>query len=145
MKSGHIRNLLTARQAGFGALSLLSLLFVFHVFVVLGVVPADIVWGGQFGDSPTDAITFELVAILVTLLFGVVILMKLNLIFRGKAGRMTNIACWVMFVYFVLNAIGNLSTGISVESLAFAPVSIVLALLLLRLAIDRESDRVPDK
>jgi hypothetical protein len=47
------------------------------------------------------------------------------------------ILLWIIFAYSLLNALGNLASGVSVENLIFAPISILIAVLVLRLALEK--------
>jgi hypothetical protein len=63
-----------------------------HLLVLLGLLPSNIVWGGQAADSPARLLTLELVAVLATVLFGVVIAVKAGYI---RAGRLQILASTV--------------------------------------------------
>jgi len=55
----------------------------------------------------------------------------------GKFYTAINIGVWLIFAYLLLNTLGNLASGISLEKLLFAPITIILALCALRLAIEK--------
>jgi len=59
-----------------------------------------------------------------------------RLIFPGyvKIGR---VVMWIMFVLFTANTIGNLFSLNELESIIFTPITLVLALQTLRLALHR--------
>jgi hypothetical protein len=44
---------------------------------------------------------------------------------------------WIIFVFLLLNTLGNLASGVSAENFVFAPITLVLALCALRLAIEK--------
>jgi hypothetical protein len=44
---------------------------------------------------------------------------------------------WLIFVFLLLNTLGNLASGVSFENLIAAPVTIILALCAFRLAIEK--------
>jgi len=126
-----------AKLAGYIILTILSILAIFHILVLCRVIPADIVWAGQ-ADAPTGNLSLlESIALIVTVLFGFLTLMKIGLVFCDKAKIVVKIGIWLMCAYFVLNTIGNFSTGLSREGLIFGPVSLILALLTLRLALEK--------
>jgi hypothetical protein len=132
-----VKNWVSAKLAGYILLGSLGLLFVFHVLVLLGVVPADIVWGGMIQDTQTNLVTLEVIALLVTGLFMLVIAAKLGYMQVGKFSGIINIGVWFIFVFLLLNTLGNLASGVSLENLVFAPITIILAFCAFRLAIDR--------
>jgi len=116
----------------------MSLLAVFHVFVLLNVIPSDIVWGGQIDNLAINLITLEITALLVTLVFTVIIAAKMDYIKAGRFKRAINIGVWIIFAYLILNTLGNLASGISFENLIFAPITLLLAICALRLAVEKQ-------
>lgn len=132
-----MKKLISAKLAGNLLLAALGLLFFFHVLVLLKVIPAGIVWGGQIKGVPTNLITLEIIAILVTALFILIVAAKTGYLQAGKISGAVNIGVWLIFAYMLLNTLGNLASGISLEKLIFAPITIILALCALRLTIEK--------
>lgn len=135
-----MKKIISARLAGNVLLAAFGLLAVFDVLVMFGILPSDIVWGGQIPEG-TGAFWFELVALVVTLFFALIVAAKLGYISAGRFPRAINIGVWIIFAFMVLNTLGNLASGVTVEKLIFAPVTIVLALCALRLALETNSAR----
>jgi hypothetical protein len=127
---------ISAKLAGNILLAAFGFLFLFHILVLLGVIPADIVWGGMIQDAQTNLITLEVIALLVTGLFMLIIAAKLGYMKAGRFSGIVNIGVWLIFVFLLLNTLGNLASGVSFENLVFAPITILLALCALRLAIE---------
>ena len=50
-------------------------------------------------------------------------------------GGAVRVAMWITFAYLALNVVGNLASSSALEQAIFTPVSIVLALATLRLAL----------
>jgi hypothetical protein len=128
---------ISTRLAGnllFGSLGLLA---VFHVLVLLTVIPAGIVWGGAIQNSPTSLFPLEMMSLLVTLLFAVVIAAKAGYIkvFRFQAA--VNIGVWVVFAILLLSMVANFASGVAFENLIFAPIVVVLAFCAYRLAVEK--------
>jgi hypothetical protein len=132
-----MRKLISTKLAGNTLLFSLGLLFLFHVLVLIKVIPATIVWGGQIGGVPANLVTLEIVALLVTAVFIFIVAAKTGHIQAGKLSGVVNIGVWLIFAYLVLNTLGNLASGISFEKLVFAPVTIILAFCALRLAMEK--------
>jgi hypothetical protein len=128
---------ISAKLAGNILLVALGLLAIIHILILLNILPSNIVWGGQIGDSPTNLVMLEIIALLVTALFAIIIAAKIGYIKTNKYRRAINIGVWAVFAYLVLNTIGNLASGVSFENLVFAPITILLALLAFRLAIEK--------
>jgi len=130
-----MKKLISAKLAGNILLASLGLLLVFHILVLLKVVPADILWGGQATSS--NLITLEIIALAVTLFFGLVIAAKTGHVIAGKFAGVVNMLVWLVFAFLLLNTLGNLASGISAENFIFAPIAFILALCALRLAIEK--------
>ena len=128
---------ISAKLAGNILLVALGLLAIFHVLVLLRVIPADIIWSGRIQGVPSNLVTLETIALLVTLLFFVIIAAKTEYVQAGRLSGAVNLGVWLVFAYLILNTLGNLASGISFESLIAAPVTIILALCAFRLAIEK--------
>ena len=134
-----MKSLISARLAGNILIVLLLLLSMFHMLILLGVISPGNVWGGQLEDGSQNALSLELVSLIVTLLFLTIVAMRTGYIKTGKSGRAVRFGLWIMCGYFILNTIGNLASGVAVENMIFAPLTIIMAFLTLRLALDNES------
>ncbi|SRR6266508_727323 len=132
-----MRKLISPKLAGNVLLFSLGLLFIFHVLVLLMVIPADIVWGGQIKGAPENLVTLESVALLVTALFILIVAVKTGYLQAGKFSGAIHVGVWLIFAYLLLNTLGNLASGISFEKLIFAPITIILALCAFRLATEK--------
>ena len=132
-----MKRLLSAKLAANILLAALGLLFVFHILVLLRVLPADIVWGGQIQRGQANLITLEIVALIVTALFILIIAAKVGYVEAGRMAGVVNIGVWLIFAFLVLNTLGNLASGVSFENLFAAPLTIILALCALRLALEK--------
>lgn len=130
-----MKKLISAKLAGNILLFSLGLLLLFHILVLFKIIPADIMWGGQ--ATSTNIITLEIIAIVVTLFFGFVIAAKTGYINTGKFAVVVNILVWIIFLFLLLNTLGNLASGVSAENFVFAPVTLVLTLCAFRLAIEK--------
>jgi hypothetical protein len=132
-----MKKLISVRLAGNILLVAMGLLLVFHVLVLLGVIPADMVWGGMIQGGQANLVTLEGMALVVTLLFLLIIAAKTGYVQAGKLSAVVNIGIWLIFVILLLNTLGNLASGVSFENLIAAPITIFLALCALRLAIEK--------
>lgn len=132
-----MKKIISAKLAGNILLFSFGALVLFHVLVLLKIVPADIVWGGQIGDSATNLLTLEVIALIVTCVFIVIIAVKMDYLKVKKFKQAANIGMWFVFAYLLLNTIGNLASGVSFENIIFAPITIVLALCAFRLSIEK--------
>ena len=131
-----MKKLISTKLAGNILLIFFLLLAIFHILVLLGIIPSNIIWGGQIGNSEGNLFILEIVALVVLIFFAIVISMKTGYIKVDPTAKSINLAVWLIFAYFVLNTIGNLASGVTVENMIFAPITFILALLTLRLAIE---------
>ncbi len=131
-----MKKLISVKWAGNLLLISFGLLAIFDILILLNILPADIVWGGQIKDSATKLI-LETIALFVTIVFAVIVAAKINYIQVEKFKKAVNIGVWVIFAYLILNTVGNLASGISFENLIFAPITVALAFFALRLAIEK--------
>lgn len=98
---------------------------VFHLVVLLKIIPFQIVWGGRL-QTVQDMYVFELGSILINAFFIFVLLQKgmfIKSIFSNKA---VSIILWIFFAVFLLNTIGNLLAKSTFEKL-FTIVTLINA------------------
>ncbi|HET9589121.1 MAG TPA: hypothetical protein VFO91_10065 [Anaerolineales bacterium] len=134
-----MRKLISTRLAGNILLAAMGLLLLFHLLVLFGVIPADIVWGGMIDSESSNLIALEIIALAVTLLFMLIIAAKTGYIRSGRFAGLVMVGMWIFFAYLVVNTLGNLASGVSFENLVFAPITIILAFCAYRLAIEHGS------
>ena len=134
----------TKRIAANGILLVLSLMVLFHVLVMFQVIPYGMVWGGRLKDS-SQMLLFEAISIAVNLLMLGAVAISAGMI-KVKINRgLLKAALWTMFAVFLLNTIGNLLSNNETEKLIFTPLTLLLSLFSLRLAISKEQAPVLDK
>lgn len=128
-----MKNYLPERLAIYGLLISLSLIIGFHVLVVIGIIPFQIVWGGRL-ENHSQMLSFEGISILLNLIMIVVVALHANFL-KWKVNRVIiRIGLWAMFGLFLINTIGNLFSVNELEKLIFTPITLLLSLFTLRLA-----------
>ena len=130
-----MNKLISTKLAGNLLLGSLGLLAVFHILVLLSVIPADIVWGGAIQKETTNLFSLEIISLFVTLLFAVVIAAKAGYIRTFRFQTAVNIGVWVVFAILLLSMVANVASGVAFENLIFAPIAVVLTFCAYRLAI----------
>lgn len=105
-----------------------SLVTVFHILILAGIIPYEITWGGHL-KTATEMYVFESSSILINAFFVYVLLQKENFIKVVFYQRAISIILWVFFALFVLNTIGNLMARTAFEK-AFTLVTLLNAFLL---------------
>lgn len=107
----------------------------FHILMLVGVLPADLAWGGRAAGSAGTLRALEAVGLVVTVLFAAAVAARAGVIGGPRVRRPARIAMGVMAAYFLLNVVGNLTSASGPERAIFTPVSAVLAVLSLWLAL----------
>ncbi|MGF7139185.1 hypothetical protein [Roseimarinus sediminis] len=128
-----MKKIISAYQAGNTLLVLFALLVVFHITIIAGILPYDMVWGGQIDKE--NILPLELIAIVFTISFMMVVLIKLRYLRNGMKGKVANILLWAMVLYFVFNTYANFTGQTIAEQWIFGPLAIVMGILTARLAI----------
>ena len=132
-----MRNWISAKLAGNTLLISLILLSIFHILVLTGIVPSNIVWGGRSSNSASNIIALELIALLVTLIFILIVALKAGYLKISKLKKVATVGIWIMAGFFLLNMAGNLSSPSLVEKMVFGPLTLIMALLAFRLALEK--------
>lgn len=78
-----------------------------HVAIVTKVIPYEIAWAGKLKND-MQMYLFESISILVTLLLGVVLLIKGDYLPRFIPIKFVNALLWMFFFLFGLNTMGNI-------------------------------------
>ncbi|MDO8998525.1 MAG: hypothetical protein Q7W45_02085 [Bacteroidota bacterium] len=131
-----MKNLIPERFAILGLITLLSIFLTFHILVMLGIIPFEIVWGGRLKNK-TEMIKFEIVSVLINLTMLSVVLIRASFIKLPINNTLIKIILWIMFGLFLLNTLGNLFSLNEFERNVFTPITLVLSLFSLRLAISK--------
>ncbi len=121
-------------------LIILGLLILFHMGIVGGLIPPELVWGGRI-QTQQDLIHMELASICILLLFALIVMVKIDLIDMDWIKPLAQFGLWMMALYFLINTVTNLLSSTAIERFLFTPVALILAALTIRLALVK----VPDK
>jgi hypothetical protein len=121
-----------------------GLLIVFHMSIITGILffdfaPVDYLWGGRM-ETSAQLLNFEWLSLLISALFFVVLLIKAGHINIPVLKRVAHMFIWLFFILFLFNTIGNLIATTTFEKF-FALVTGLLAFLLLRVAIEKETGK----
>ena len=117
-----------------GLLILLSLFLVFHVIILLKIIPYNLIWGGRL-KSDKEMYRFEIFSIIFNAIFLIVILIHANIISIEIPKKIITYALWVMAILFCLNTVGNAVSKNLIERSVFTPVTILLAIFSIILAL----------
>jgi hypothetical protein len=131
-----MKKLLSYKTAGIILIICLVFLMLFHLLVAVGILPDDIVWGGNL-DRDT-VVTYELAALVITGILLLFALTKAGYIKNKTFGKIANVFIWIMVVYFAFMIFGNAMAKTLTEKVIFIPLSILMLVSSLRLAIEKK-------
>jgi hypothetical protein len=114
--------------------ALLSILAVFQLALAAGAPLGRLAWGGQNRVLPTRMRIGSVASVAVYALFAVVALDRSGLI-DVLPDLVARIAMWVVFGYLVLSIVPNLLSKSPPERAVMVPVTAVLAVLALLVAL----------
>lgn len=87
---------------------------IFHLSIVLKIIPYDITWGGRLKND-SEMYIFETFSILINLFLIALLLIKGTYIKAYIPIKIVTIFLWVFLVLFLLNTLGNLFAKTNVE------------------------------
>lgn len=129
-----MQKIISASLASRLMIVIISLVLIFHILVISGIIPYSIIWGGKL-KSHADMVSFESISIAINCVMLSIILMRAKIITFNNHPVKIRVALWTMVILFSLNTIGNLFAETLLEKIIFTPLTIVLAILSYRLAI----------
>lgn len=109
-------------------IGLFSASLLFHLCVLVGIVPFQMVWGGRLANR-NEMFVFEAISICVNLFFLAVTLVKAGLVQVKLTAKVLDRIFLGMAAVFILNTVGNLFSKNEIESWLFTPITALLAAL----------------
>ena len=109
-------------------IGLLITVILFHLAVIVRVIPYAIVWGGRL-KTDSEMYTFEIISVFVNLFLISVLLIKGSYLKFQVNKNAVNIVLWGFFFVFSLNTIGNILANTTFEKL-FSVLTLILAILI---------------
>lgn len=109
-------------------IGLLIAVILFHIAIIVKVVPYEIAWGGRL-QNDTEMYVFEAISILINLFLGLVLLMKVDYIKYHFRARIIVIILWIFLVLFALNTVGNIFAKTLFEK-SFAVLTLIFTILI---------------
>jgi len=129
-----VKKIISESAAGKSLLALLSAIMLFHVLVIINVIPYGIIWGGRIRNRK-ELINLELISIIVNAIMIFVVLIRTGMVGFSIRRRWMRLLFWMMFAFFLLNTLGNLVSLNQVEKFIFTPITLFLSFCSLRLAL----------
>lgn len=106
----------------------------FHLLVILGVVPDTIVWGGKIQDRQ-KLVVMELVSMIILITAGTLAMLRGLQVNGGYVSPLLTVIMWLFAALLAFNSFGNLFAETAFERWAFTPVTVLLSLMFIRLAL----------
>ena len=113
---------------------LLLIALTYHIIIIAELIPFEAVWGGRLKSSE-EMRQFEFISIAINLFMLLVILIKGAYIKIYIPKLIINVFLWLFAILFTLNTIGNLFSVSIWETIIFTPLTLISAILCVRLAI----------
>jgi hypothetical protein len=121
--------------AAIAACTILAALAVFQAALIAGAPIGRFAWGGQHDVLPPRLRVGSAVSIVLYAAFALVILERAGLATIFSSPGFVQVASWVLFGYFTLGILMNGISRSKPERNTMAPVSLVLAALVLLVAL----------
>ncbi|MDB5278578.1 MAG: hypothetical protein JWR61_3533 [Ferruginibacter sp.] len=118
-------------------LGLLSILEIFHLLILLKVIPFDFIWGGKLKSS-SQMLLFETVSVITNSLMILIVAISGEIIKSRLRPIIIKVALWVMFLLFILNTMGNFTSENPFEKNVFTPITLLISLLCLMLIFTKK-------
>ena len=129
-----MKKIISESAAEKSLLALLSAIMLFHVLVIINVIPYEIIWGGRIRNR-RELINLELISIIVNAIMIFVVLIRTGMVGFSIRRRWMRLLFWMMLALFLLNTLGNLVSLNQVEKFIFTPITLFLSFCSLRLAL----------
>jgi hypothetical protein len=112
---------------------------IYHLLILLDVVPYEMVWGGKLKDYD-QMLVFEFISIVVNLLLIGSVWAYFQSHPHGyhKTGR---ILMWLFGVLFAVNTLGNIFAENIWEAIIFTPITAISSFLSFKLALHRSKNK----
>lgn len=116
-------------------LILLCLIILFHLLVLIEIIPYTIVWGGRL-KTVSAMVRFEIASIAINILLIAAVTIKSRYLKLTIPSTIITVILWIYIILFSINTIGNLAAKMTLETVVFTPVTLILALLCYRIVIE---------
>jgi hypothetical protein len=122
-------------------LGLLSILEIFHLLILIKVIPFDFIWSGKLKDA-AQMYSFETVSVIINSVMILLVAMSGGIIKSRLRPLIIKVALWVMFLLFVLNTMGNFTSENPFEKNVFTPITLLISLLCLILILTKKTKKL---
>jgi hypothetical protein len=121
---------------------LLVFVMLFHLSIIVKLIPYEITWGGRLKND-TEMYVFETISMLINLLLFSMLLIKGAYVKEFISLKVVNIILWIFIILFGLNTIGNIFAETNFEK-SFTLLTLASAILLW-IILKKDNNRIHDK
>lgn len=107
---------------------LIIVVIIFHLSIILKIIPYEITWGGRL-KCDSEMYVFETISIVINLFLIWILLIKGNYIKQVIPIRVVNLILWIFLVIFGFNTIGNVFAKTNFEK-SFAVITLISSVLI---------------
>lgn len=118
---------------------LIVAVIIFHLSILLKIIPYEITWGGRLKND-NEMYVFETISIAVNLFLGLIILIKGEYIKQIIPLKIVDIILWIFIALFVLNTVGNVVAKTNFEKF-FAILTLASSILIWIIMIKSKRER----
>jgi hypothetical protein len=108
---------------------------IFHLLILSEAISYKIVWGGRLENTEQMRL-FEAFSIAINLLIALLVAMKGGYLKPVLPEKLERVILWGFAILFSLNTVGNLLAVNSLETMIFTPITMLLAVLFLRITVE---------
>lgn len=134
-----MKNIVSFKRATQLSTMILSLLSLFHLIVILGIIFFDyatneFLWGGRM-ETIDQLLKFEIISLVGSVFCVIIILIR----FKSRKSSIffyfSRVTLWLLSILFMFNTEGNLMAESRFEKV-FALLTVILSILCLRMALE---------
>lgn len=118
-------------------LGLLIPIILFHICIIIKIIPYHIIWGGKL-QNDTEMFLFETISTLINSLLGWILLMKANFVSYKFSPWIITILLGIFLAVFILNTVGNIFAETTFEKY-LAILTAIFAILLGKIIVQKEN------
>ena len=115
---------------------LITLITLFHLAILIKIIPYEITWGGRLKNE-TEMYVFETISILINIFLGLVVMIKGEQLPTFIPMKVVNIILWAFLILFGLNTVGNIFAETLIEK-SLAIVTLFFSYLIFTILMKRK-------
>ncbi len=127
------------RTAGIGIALTNSFIIVIELFVILKIMPFNIIGGGRAANYEAACIT-AIISIIILLIETMIVLVASEIIRSNRFKRAIQVFLWVYFASLCLNILGNLLGVTIFEKVVMTLACLINILFVLRLVLGKDTN-----